>query len=57
MAALAGSIARRYARALFAIGVDKHNFEALGKELDAMAALWNEATDIRQSLSNPIFKL
>jgi len=57
MAALAGSIARRYARALFAIGVDKRNFEALGKELDAMAALWNEATDIRQSLSNPIFKL
>ena len=57
MAALAGSIARRYARALFAIGVDKRNFEALGKELDAMAALWNQAADIRQSLSNPIFKL
>jgi F-type H+-transporting ATPase subunit delta len=57
MAALAGSIARRYARALFAIGVDQRNFEALGSELEAMAALWNQATDIRQSLSNPIFKL
>ena len=56
MAALAGSIARRYARALFAIGVDRRNFEALGGELDALAALWNQATDIRQSLSNPIFK-
>jgi F-type H+-transporting ATPase subunit delta len=56
MAALAGSIARRYARALFAIGVDKRNFETLGGELDAMAALWNQATDIRESLSNPIFK-
>ena len=56
MAALAGSISRRYARALFAIGVDKLNFEALGGELDALAALWNDATDIRQSLSNPIFK-
>jgi ATP synthase, F1 delta subunit len=56
MAALAGSIARRYARALFAIGVDKRNFEDLGKELEALAALWNEATEMRQSLSNPIFK-
>jgi F-type H+-transporting ATPase subunit delta len=57
MAALAGSIARRYARAIFAIGVDKRDFEALGSELEAIAALWNQATDIRQSLSNPIFKL
>jgi F-type H+-transporting ATPase subunit delta len=56
MAALAGSIARRYARALFAIGVDQRNFEALGKELESLAALWNEATEMRQSLSNPIFK-
>jgi F-type H+-transporting ATPase subunit delta len=56
MAALAGSIARRYARALFAIGVDQRSFEALGKELEALAALWNEATEMRQSLSNPIFK-
>ncbi|MGB8297254.1 MAG: ATP synthase F1 subunit delta [Polyangia bacterium] len=56
MAALAGSIARRYARALFAIGVDKRSFEALGSELEALAALWNEATEMRQSLSNPIFR-
>jgi F-type H+-transporting ATPase subunit delta len=57
MAALAGSIARRYARALFAIGVDKRNFEALGSELEALAVLWNEAVDVRQSLSNPVFRL
>ena len=57
MAALAGSIARRYARALFAIGVDKRNFETLGSELESLAALWTEAVDVRQSLSNPIFKL
>jgi F-type H+-transporting ATPase subunit delta len=56
MAALAGSIARRYARALFAIGVDQRNFEDMGKQLEALTALWNEATEIRQSLSNPIFK-
>jgi F-type H+-transporting ATPase subunit delta len=57
MAALAGSIARRYARALFAIGVDQRNFEALGSELEALAVLWNQAVEVRQSLSNPIFKL
>ena len=57
MAALAGSIARRYARALFAIGVDQRNFEALGSELEALAGLWNQAAEVRQSLSNPIFKL
>jgi F-type H+-transporting ATPase subunit delta len=56
MAALAGSIARRYARALFAIGVDKSSFEQLGGELEALAALWNEAAEVRQALSNPIFK-
>jgi F-type H+-transporting ATPase subunit delta len=56
MAALAGSIARRYARALFAIGVDKANFEMLGGELEALAALWNQAAEVRQALSNPIFK-
>ena len=57
MAALAGSIARRYARALFAIGVDKRNFETLGSELEALAVLWHEAVDVRQSLSNPVFRL
>jgi F-type H+-transporting ATPase subunit delta len=56
MAALAGSIARRYARALFAIGVDRNNFETMGNELEALAALWNGATDVRQCLCNPIFK-
>jgi len=56
MATLAGSIARRYARALFGIGVDQRNFEALGNELEALAALWSGVADLRQVLSNPIFK-
>ena len=56
MAALAGSIARRYARALFAIGTDNRNFEVLGRELDALVALWNGSEDIRRSLCNPVFK-
>ena len=31
MAAMGGSVARRYAKAIFAIGVDKGNFELLGR--------------------------
>jgi F-type H+-transporting ATPase subunit delta len=56
MAALAGSVARRYARALFSIGVDRGDFEQLGEQLAAMAALWTEAAELRQAIENPVFK-
>jgi F-type H+-transporting ATPase subunit delta len=57
MATLAGSVARRYARAIFAIGVDRGTFEILGRELAALAALWGESAELRQTLENPMFKL
>jgi F-type H+-transporting ATPase subunit delta len=57
MAAFGGSVARRYARALFAIGVDKGKFEAFGREIDALAALWTGSADLREALSNPVFRL
>jgi F-type H+-transporting ATPase subunit delta len=57
MAALGGSVARRYAKALFAIGVDKGNFEILGKQLNDLAELWKESPPLRQTLENPVFKL
>jgi F-type H+-transporting ATPase subunit delta len=56
MAALGGSVARRYARALFGIGVDKGNFEALGQELENLAQLYAESRELRQTLENPVFK-
>jgi F-type H+-transporting ATPase subunit delta len=56
MAAMAGSVSRRYARALFSIGVDRGNFEQLGKELDAVAELWTGAAELREALANPVFK-
>ena len=56
MAAMAGSVSRRYARALFSIGVDRGNFEQLGKELDAVAELWEGAPELREALANPVFK-
>jgi F-type H+-transporting ATPase subunit delta len=56
MAALAGSVARRYARALFQIGVDAGSVEALGQELSDLAALFEQSVELRQALVNPVFK-
>jgi F-type H+-transporting ATPase subunit delta len=56
MAAMGGSVSRRYARALFSIGVDRGSFEQLGKELDAVAELWTGSAELRQALENPVFK-
>jgi F-type H+-transporting ATPase subunit delta len=56
MAVMGGSVARRYARALFGIGVDAGTFEALGDELGVLATLWNESDELRQALENPVFK-
>jgi F-type H+-transporting ATPase subunit delta len=55
MAAMGGSVSRRYARALFGIGVDRGTFEQLGQELSDLAALWTASGDLRQALENPVF--
>jgi F-type H+-transporting ATPase subunit delta len=56
MAALGGSVARRYAKALFELGVQKGTFEALGQELENVATLYTESRELRQTLENPVFK-
>ena len=56
MAVMGGSVARRYARALFGIGVDAGKFEALGEELGDLATLWNQSDELRDALDNPVFK-
>jgi F-type H+-transporting ATPase subunit delta len=53
--ALSGSVARRYARALFGIGVDAGNFDALGQQLGDLAELWSSSAELRQALENPVF--
>lgn len=55
-ATLGGSIAKRYARALFAIGVERQTFEALGLELEELATLFRSSSDLRQTLESPVFK-
>ena len=56
MAALGGSVARRYAKAIFAVGVDSGTFEILGRQLNELAALWRDSPELRQTLENPVFK-
>lgn len=56
MAAFGGSVARRYARALFGMGVDAGNYEALGRELGELATLWSWSAELRHALENPVFK-
>lgn len=50
----APAIAHRYARALLDIGLERRNFEQLGRELDRVAGLF-EADDLRQLFRNPKF--
>lgn len=57
MAAMGGSVARRYARALFGIGESKNSFEAFGFELASLAEVYEGAHDLRQALENPVFQL
>jgi F-type H+-transporting ATPase subunit delta len=57
MATLAGSVARRYAKAIFAIGEEMGLFELLGRQLSELADLWRESPELRQTLENPVFKL
>jgi F-type H+-transporting ATPase subunit delta len=57
MASFGGSVARRYARALFELGVDRGRFEAFGAELAELAAMYASSPELRQTLENPVFKL
>jgi F-type H+-transporting ATPase subunit delta len=56
MAALSGSIARRYAKALFEIGVSEGNYERLGQELEDLASAFAGSPDLRLALENPMIK-
>lgn len=50
---IVGSIARRYAKALLAIGVENKQFERFGKELDNFAAVLTGSKELRDVLANP----
>jgi F-type H+-transporting ATPase subunit delta len=54
---IAGSLARRYARALLDIGVAKGSFEELGKEMDDLAGAYSGSRDLSEALTNPVFPM
>ena len=57
MASFGGSVARRYARAIFDIGTAKGLYEAFATEIDALAAVFASSPELQQTLENPVFKL
>jgi F-type H+-transporting ATPase subunit delta len=54
---IAGSLARRYARALLDIGIAKGSYEQLGKDIDELAALYSGSRDLTEALTNPVFPM
>lgn len=51
----AGSLSRRYAKALLSIGVESQTYDAIGKEIDRMATTITNSPELRAALSNPSF--
>jgi F-type H+-transporting ATPase subunit delta len=56
MAAYGGSIARRYARALFEVGLKDGSYLKLGQQLVELADVYGSSPELRQALENPVFK-
>jgi len=56
VAALGGSVARRYARAMFEVAVSQAKTTEFGGQIEDIARVFQSATELRQALSNPVFK-
>jgi F-type H+-transporting ATPase subunit delta len=52
---ITGSIARRYAKALFSLAVEKNCVEAWAESLNALARAVEAAPDLRDVLQNPAY--
>jgi len=52
---IAGSLARRYAKALMDIGADQKNADKLGADLRAFAQAMSVSKELTAALSNPAF--
>ncbi|HEX4450192.1 MAG TPA: ATP synthase F1 subunit delta [Kofleriaceae bacterium] len=53
---ITGSLARRYAKALFEIGLAQHNVEHLGTDVRAIAAAMKESAELASVLSSPAIR-
>jgi F-type H+-transporting ATPase subunit delta len=56
MAVLGGSIARRYAKALFELGVAQRSYEQFGQELEDLARAYDQSSDLRLAMENPVIR-
>jgi F-type H+-transporting ATPase subunit delta len=52
---ISGSVARRYARALLAIGKDQHKDDVLAAEFERLAEVYENSPDLQVVLANPVF--
>ncbi|MBT8495308.1 MAG: ATP synthase F1 subunit delta [Deltaproteobacteria bacterium] len=52
----AGSLARRYAKALMQLGEEQNNYEKLGSELSVLAGAMTASDELRDTLTNPLFQ-
>lgn len=50
-----GSLARRYARAIFTIGVDAGKYEPLGNEIADVAQAMTHCAELSDVMENPVF--
>lgn len=51
----AGSLARRYAKALMQLGEEQNNYEKVGQELRLLAKAMATSAELSTTLSNPVF--
>lgn len=51
---VSGSIARRWARALFAIGQEHSNLPGLLREVQTAADVWMSSEELRDAMTNPL---
>lgn len=52
-----GSMSRRWAKALFAIGEEQGSLLGLTREVQRVAETWNESGELRSAMSNPALGL
>lgn len=52
---ISGSVARRYARALLAIGQSQHKDDILTSEVERLSQAYEKSAELQSLLSNPVF--
>jgi F-type H+-transporting ATPase subunit delta len=52
---IAGSVARRYAKALLELGIETQSQEAVGIEVEYLAHAFRASPELREAVMNPVF--